>query len=84
MTAASLSPKDKIELVKQVYSLLRILHDEEALAGIVLTSGSFNEFRALLGEACIPYQPAELVIDPQMETTFVVDGLLIMRGTQLQ
>lgn len=79
-----LSDKEKIELVSLIFSQLNLLFDEEALAGIVLTSGTFDGFRRLLGEAAIPYQPAELVIDPDMQNTFVVNGLLIMRGTQLQ
>ena len=81
----SLAPSEKIKAVMQIYSLLKLLTDEEALAGIVLTDTAFDEFKLNLGFASVPYYPApDVTLDPNMEHTFVVDGLLIMRGTQME
>lgn len=81
----SLSPQEIIQMTQQVYSLLLVLTKEEALAGIVLTDTSFDHVKNLFGDAKVPYVPAPgLDLDPEMRDTFVVDGLLVMRGTQLQ
>jgi hypothetical protein len=80
----SLSPREKIQLVRQVYSLLNVLTKEGGLAGIVLTSESYDQFKKELGHASIPFTSSGVALDLAMEHTFVVDGLLIMRGTQLE
>lgn len=79
-----LSGRETIDLVRQVYSLLLLLTKSEALAGIVLTEDTYTLVKREFGDAAIPYRPAELDLDPSMEHSFVIDGLLIMRGTQLQ
>lgn len=79
-----LSGEETIQLVHQIYNLLLILTKKQALAGIVLTPDTFDLVKREFGSAAIPYRPAELDLDPLMENTFVVDGLLIMKGTQLQ
>lgn len=81
----SLSPTEQIDLIKQVFTLLKILTIEDALAGIVLTDTSFDQIKRLAGDAAIKHVPAPgLDFDPFMRDTFVVDGLLVMRGTKLQ
>lgn len=81
----SLTPDEQLQMIQQVFTLLRVLTNEGALAGIVLTNSSFDEIKRRLGDAKIPYVPAPgLDVDPFMNDTFVVDGLLVMRGTQLQ
>lgn len=84
MSRETLSPREKIDLIAQVYTLLRMLHEDGALAGVILTNQSYDELKSLFGDAKISYRPAELDLDPDMKDTFVVDGLLILRGTQLQ
>jgi hypothetical protein len=79
-----LNPKEKIECIRQIYSLFKLLHDEESLAGIVLTSGTYEQFKRELGDASIPYSIGDATLDPGMEHSFVVNGLLVMRGTQLR
>jgi len=79
-----LTPREKIDLIAQVFTLLKLLQSDGALAGVILTNDSYDPIKQLFGDAKIPYRPAELDLDPQMNDTFVVDGLLILRGTQLQ
>ena len=80
-----LAPSEKIQMVMQIFTLLKTLTDEAALAGIILTDSSYEEFKLNLGFAAIPFGPApDVTLDPRMEHAFVVDGLLIMRGTQIE
>ena len=79
-----LSGAETIRLVQEIYNLLKLLTKAEALAGIVLTSDTFELVKNEFGNAAVPYKPAQLDLDPQMNDTFVVDGLLVMKGTQLQ
>jgi hypothetical protein len=51
---------------------------------VVLTEDAYNLTRRLFGEVAIPFRPAELDLDPAMENSFVVDGMLILKGTKLQ
>lgn len=79
-----LSPTEKIEAIRQVYSILKLLCDTDSLAGVILTSDTYDEVKKVFGEAAIPFSSAELELDPGMEHSFVVSGLLILRGTKLQ
>lgn len=79
-----LSPSEKVQLIQQIYTLLRMLTDEAALAGVILTHSSYEEVKNILGPAGIPYNPSGLELDPQMENSFISNGVLILRGTQLQ
>lgn len=80
-----LAPSEKIQMIMAIFTMLKTLHDEEALAGIVLTNSSYEDFKLNLGFAAIPFEPAPgTSLDPQMEHAFVVSGLLIMRGTQIE
>lgn len=81
---SDLSPRETIQIVQQIYTLLKLLTDRASLAGIVLETSSFDQIKREFGDAKIPYRPAELDLDPGMNDTFVVDGLLIMRGSKLQ
>lgn len=78
-----LSPKDKVEGIRMVLTILNQLTSQGALAGIILTDETFGQFKSLLRSVAKPYAPAELSLDPSMEHTFVVDGLLVLRGTML-
>jgi len=80
----SLSPTEKIQIVQQIYSMLKLLTEDDALAGIILKDTTYDQFKRYLGPACIPYSPAEITLDPNMEHSFVVDGMLVLRGTRLQ
>lgn len=80
---SSLSPNEKIQMVRQIYSLLNVLTQDGALAGVVLTTSSYDQFKKELGAASIPFSSSGVALDLAMEHSFVVDGLLIMRGTQL-
>jgi hypothetical protein len=82
--ADQLSPREKIEIVRQVYSMLKLLCDADALAGIVLTHDTYEQFKRELGDAAMPYKPSELDLDPGMENSFVAAGVLILKGTKLQ
>lgn len=76
--------KDKdVELIRVIKSGLDELVGSGALAGIVLTDKSYDKFKAILSFHSVPFRVAEIELDPAMEHSFVVDGLLIMRGTQL-
>lgn len=79
-----LSPTEKIEAIRQVYSILKLLCDTDSLAGVILTSDTYDEVKKVFGEAAIPFSSVELELDPAMEHSFVVSGLLILRGTKLQ
>ena len=80
----SLKANEQIAMMRQVFSLLKILTDEEALAGIILTNSSFDGFKNILRSQAVVYKPSGLDFDPHMENSFVVDGMLILRGTQIQ
>lgn len=82
--SSNLTGAETIQLTQQIYNLLLLLTKEKALAGIVLTPGTFEQVKNEFSDAAIPYKSAELDLDPMMENTFVVDGLLVMKGTQLQ
>jgi hypothetical protein len=79
----TLSPTEKIEALRIVTTFLNQLTSEGSLAGIILTDQAFDQFKAVLSAHAKPYFPAEISIDPGMQHTFVVDGLLVLRGTQL-
>lgn len=78
-----LSPQDKVEAIRLVMTVLNQLVADGALAGIVLTDSSYEQFKTLLRNHSASLRVAEIDLDPNMEYSFVVDGLLIMRGTQL-
>jgi hypothetical protein len=80
----SLSPNEQVQMVRQIFSLMKILTDEEALAGLILTNSSFDGFKQILRSQAVEYKPSGLDFDPHMENSFVVDGMLILRGTQIQ
>lgn len=80
----SLSPNEQVNMIRQVFSLLKMLTDEEALAGVILTNSSFDGFKNILRANAVAYKPSGLDFDPHMEDSFVVDGMLILRGTQIQ
>lgn len=73
------------QLVGVIYNTLKLLTDEKALAGIVLTNKGFDKMKEHFGPEAKPYNPSGILeADPLMKDVFVVDGLLIMRGTMLQ
>lgn len=68
-----------------VFNALKLLTDDKALAGIVLTDKSYDKVRDLFGPTAKPYNPSGMLeADPRMKDVFVVDELLVMRGTMLQ
>lgn len=84
MSKKPLTAGEKIDLTRAIVTALNQLTEDGALAGIILTTRSFDQFKQELGFNAHPYRPAEIDIDPNMEHSFVVDKLLILRGTQLQ
>lgn len=80
----NLSGRETIEVVRQIYNLLLMLTKSQSLAGIILTDDTYTQVKREFGDAAIPYSPGEIDLDPGMEYSFVVDGLLVLRGTQLQ
>lgn len=84
MINRNITPSETIAIVRDIYNKLKLLTELDALAGIVLTDESYDDVKAEFGRAAIPYSTSNIALDPLMEHTFVVDGLLIMRGTKLQ
>lgn len=85
MPEKKLSPSDIADLTKVLYNTLKLLTESESLAGIILTNESYDQVRRLFGFNAKPHNPTgKFVADPQMEHVFVVDGTLILRGTQMQ
>lgn len=80
----SMSPQEIVQMTQQVYSLLKLMTDDGALAGVILTNQSYDHVKRLFGDAKIPYKVGDITLDPGMNDCFVVDNLLILRGTQLQ
>lgn len=77
-----LTAVERINVIKQVFSFLSMLYGpEEGLAGVILTDSAFDAMKKEFGSAAIPYAPAEINIDPSMEHSFHVNGLLFLRGT---
>ena len=80
----ALTPNEIAEALRVVYTTLKLLTDEEALAGIVLTESSFDGVRDLFGFEAQPHKVGTFIADPNMSSVFVVNRLLVMRGTQIQ
>jgi hypothetical protein len=79
------SGPEVVENIRLLMMVLKELTDEpNALAGVILTGFAYDKVKTLFGANAISYRPGELDLDPEMEHSFVVDGLLILRGTQLQ
>jgi len=78
-----LSPQDQVDAIRMLMTIFNQLVSDGALAGIVLTDTAYDNFKRILSQHSVPFRVAEIDLDPRMEHSFVVDGLLIMRGTQL-
>lgn len=81
MQQPELTPSARIEIIRQVYSLLALLQNNGGLAGVIFTDDSYFQLRKELGLHVAPFSPAEITVDPAMEHSFVVNGLLFLRGT---
>lgn len=77
-----LAPNEIRTLIQQTFTTLKLLTSEDALAGVILTSSGYDKLQALLREHSVPYSPSGITVDPLMHNTFVVDGMLILRGTE--
>lgn len=73
---------DISELVQIVYTALKRLTDEDALAGIIISDSAYSKVRKLFSDKAQEFRPSGLSIDRNMEQAFVVDGLVILRGTK--
>lgn len=80
----ALTPAEITMSMRLIHTTLRLLTDEEALAGIVLTDSSFDKVRDLFGFEAQPHKVGTFIADPQMSSVFVVNNLLVMRGTKVQ
>lgn len=77
-----LTGPEAIELIRVVHNSLKLLTESESLAGVILTNDTFDQVREAFGPSARPYNPTgNLVADPRMQDVFVVDGMLILRGT---
>jgi hypothetical protein len=79
-----MTPPEQVVRLRLVMMVLQELTDENALAGVVLTDAAFDKIKELFGPSARAYNPGGFVADPMLNDVFVVDGLLFMRGTQLQ
>lgn len=71
-----------IELLRVAHNALKMIHGADSLAGVILTNESFDQVRRTFGPDARPYNPTGvLAADPAMQDVFVVDGMLILRGT---
>lgn len=78
-----LNAQEIVAAVQVLHNTLKMLTESNSLAAIVLTDDSYDQVRRFFGFAAKPYDPTgRLIADPQMEHVFVVDGMLIMRGTK--
>lgn len=77
-----ISPSEKIELLRVAYNALKMLTDEGSLAGVILTESSYDNVKACFGPDAKPFSSAGIILDTSMENTFVVDGMLFLKGTQ--
>lgn len=85
MASPKLTTPEIVDATKVLYNTLKLLTDSDALAAIVLTYDSYEPVRNLFGaHQCKPYEPTGISLDPRMENAFVLDGMLILRGTNLQ
>lgn len=78
-----LRPNEVVEAIQVLTTTIRLLHEEAGLAAIILTHDAFDTLRRHFGPMCERYEPG-VIVDPGMENGFVVKGLIILRGTQLQ
>lgn len=66
--------------VRVLFSLMKELVDEEALAAIIVTESAYPKLRRFFGEQAEVFRPGGLHIDENMENGFIVNGLIILRG----
>lgn len=81
----NLSAAEVIDLTRVLYNTLKMMTEAESLAGVILTNDTYETVRDAFWPTAQPHNPTGgFIADPRMNDIFVVDGLLIMRGTQLQ
>lgn len=73
-----------IEAIRLIMQAFKEIGGEGTLAGVILTNDSFDRVKQAFGPSAKVFAPTGAAFDPQMNDSFVVDGLLILRGTQLQ
>lgn len=74
---------DQAEAIRAIFNIFKFLTDEDALAAIIVTDSSYPKLRKLFGERCERFDPGGLALDTQMDNGFVIDGLIVLRGTKL-
>jgi len=76
-----LHPSEIVEGIRLVMSTLSMMTSEGALAAVILTNQAYDEVKTIFRNNAVSYRPGEIDLDPGMDHSFVVDGLIFLRGT---
>jgi hypothetical protein len=81
MANSELSGEEVVTLVQTIFNALKLLVNKNALAGMILAYDAYDEVRDTFGHEAKPYEVDGVILDPMRHNSFVVDGMLFLRGT---
>lgn len=81
---AKMKPSDVVDGLKIVMNILKGICEEDAIAGIILTEDTYGQVLRLFGPSAHAFKPSNLEWDSGMEMSFVVDGVLFLKGNKPQ
>lgn len=76
------SGPETIEAIRLLFTAFNEIGGSSTLAGVILTDSSYEKVRTTFGPSAKPYEVSGVSIDLAMEHSFIVDDLLILRGTR--
>lgn len=78
-----LSPKEVTELLQIIVTTFRMLAEakDSPVAGVIFTDDTYESVKRFFGLEAKPLRLHSIESDPQMEHSFVVHGMLCLRGT---
>lgn len=79
---APLEPGEIVTLMQTIQTALGMLGQKNAVAGIILAHDNYDGVKALFKHEAKPYEVQGAILDPRMHNTFVVAGMLLLRGTK--
>ena len=79
------NPEEITALLQVVMNALKTLGDypEIPVAGLIFTNETFDAMKRFFGAEARPFVTSGINSDPSMEHSFVVDGMLMLKGTPI-
>jgi hypothetical protein len=81
----NLTAQEVTTLLRTIMTSFRLLAESKTtpVAGIIFENSYFDAIKRMMGPDARPYIASGIDSDPQMENSFVVDGILMLRGTPI-